>query len=81
MSTLENSYKKTYINFLIHQITTPLIPDIHQETPVDREQVKRQNFRQYIHVLILRRNMIYDDVPLADKLSQEMMTNIDVFLI
>ena len=79
MSTLENSYKQIYINLLIHQITTPLIPEIHQETPVDREQVKRLNFRQYIRMLILRRNMIYDDVPLADKLSQEMMTNIDVF--
>ena len=35
--------KKTtpYINLLIHQITTLLITEIHQETPVDREQVKR----------------------------------------
>ena len=30
-------------------------------------------------MLILRRNMIYADVPLADKLSQEVMTDIDVF--
>ena len=30
-------------------------------------------------MLILRRGMIYADVPLADKLSQEVMTNIDVF--
>ena len=30
-------------------------------------------------MLILRRNIIYADVALADKLSQEMMTNIDAF--
>ena len=41
MSTLENSYKQTYIHLLIHQIITPLITEIHEETPVDREQVKR----------------------------------------
>ena len=41
VSTLENSDKQTYINLLIHQITTPLITEIHQETPVDRKQVKR----------------------------------------
>ena len=78
MSTLEKSYKQAY-NLLIHQIKTPLIAKIHQETPVDHKQVKRKNFRQYIRMFILRKSMIYDDVPLADKLSQEMMTNIDVF--
>ena len=73
MSTLENSYKQTYINLLIHQITTPLITEMHQETPVDREQVQRQT--------CLKNNNYFTASPRATYSASEVIERLTHFCV